>query len=168
MIWGVVVGVVVGLVAYWLLGSMGGAIRLGGAAVVALAVGFFVQKASFKSGAKSAECQNCGAAFSLSRSDRTETVTGSEAKEERETGEDGTKTVKTWVEESVDVVETYTCSSCGDETTKAYSTTRRRDEETKEYPAEAAKAAPEKGGKKSSGKTGDDAGGRSRGGRGRG
>ena len=140
MIWGVVVGVVLGLIALWILGGQGGAIRWGGAALVALVSGGLVQRASFKSGAKSALCGKCGAAFSRSRTDRTETLAKSEDKEEREEQEDKTTKLTTWVEETYDVADTYTCAKCGDAEVKTYQTTRRRDEKTEVLPAPAAKA----------------------------
>ncbi len=129
-IWGVIVGAVVGLIALWILGGQGGAVRYGGAVVAALAVGGFVYRASFKSGAKSALCEKCGAAFSRSRSGSEETLAGSEAKEERKEQPDGSTEVKRWTEEVYDVVDSYTCAKCGDVTTNAYQSTRRKDETT--------------------------------------
>lgn len=125
---GIIAGVIVGLIALWVLSGQGGTVRYGGAIVIGAVVGFLVRNASFKSGAKSAACEKCGAAFSISRSDRSETPAGSEPKEEREPQDDGTIKVTTWTEDSFDVVDTYTCASCGDASTKAYTTTKRRDE----------------------------------------
>ena len=138
-IWGTIVGVVAGLIAFWILGGQGAAIRFGGAIVIAGIVGFLVFRASFKSGSKSAQCEKCGAAFSRSRSDHVETLASSEDKEERAEQEDKSTKVTTWVEDSFDVVDTYTCAKCGDTTTKTYKTTRRRDEETTTLPYEAPK-----------------------------
>lgn len=129
-IWGAVVGVIAGLLALWALGGQGGAVRFGGAAVVAIAIGFAVFRASFNSRSKSAQCENCGAAFSRSRTDHVEAVASSDAKEEREEQPDKSTKVSTWTEDKLDVVDTYTCAKCGDSTTKTYQTTRRRDEET--------------------------------------
>ena len=129
-IWGGIAGVIAGLLALWALGGQGGAVRYGGAVVIALVVGFLVHRTSFRSGAKSALCEKCSAAFSRSRSDRAETLASSEAKEESEEQEDKSTKVTTWTEENLDVVDTYTCAKCGDATTKAYKTTRRRDEKS--------------------------------------
>jgi len=129
-IWGVVVGAIVGLLALWILDGQDSAIRFGGAALVALAVGVFVFRASFKSRSKSAQCEKCGAAFSRSRTNHVETVASSEAKEEREEQPDKSTKVTTWIEDKLDVVDTYTCAKCGDSSTKTYQTTRRRDEES--------------------------------------
>ena len=157
---GVIIGAVAGLIMLWILGGQGGAVRYGGALVVSVVVGVLVFKGSFSSQSKSAQCSKCGAAFSRSRTDRSETVASSEAKEEREALEDGRKKVTTWVEDKVDVVDSYTCASCGDVETKEYQLTRKRDEEEKLFEAPKPKAAE---GKKSADKGGSGKRGGSRG-----
>ena len=127
-VWGVILGAIAGLLALWLLGGQGGAVRFGGAIVVALGVGFLVFRASFNSGAKSAKCEKCGAAFSRARSDHAETLISSTPKETREEQADKSIKVTSWTEDALDVLDTYTCAKCGDITTKSYQTTRRRDE----------------------------------------
>lgn len=140
-IWGVIAGAVVGLLTLWILGGQGPAVRFGAAFAAAVVVGYLAFRASFNSGAKSAKCEKCGAAFSKSRTDRTETLKSSEPKEEREEQPDKSVKVTTWIEETYDVLDTYTCANCGDVTTKAYTTTRRRDEKTVVEPYEAPKQA---------------------------
>jgi len=135
-IWGVIAGAVAGLIALWILGGQGGAVRYGGAVIIALAAGFLVSWASFKSGSKSAQCPKCGAAFSLSRSDHVETLVSSTDKEEREEQTDKSTKVTTWTEDTLDVVDTYTCAKCADVSTKSYKTTRRRDEKSVVEPFE--------------------------------
>ncbi len=105
------------------------------------AAGFATLRKSMSSGASDARCGACNAAFSISRSDRVEEVIGSEPKEKREEQDDASTEVTTWVEDKVAVKETYTCTSCGDETTKEFEITRRRDEETSVEPAPVVKAA---------------------------
>lgn len=144
-VWGVIAGAVVGLLALWLLGSQGSAVRYGGAIVAAVAVGVLAFRASFNSGAKSAKCAACGAAFSRSRTDRQETVTASNPKEEREEQEDGSTKVTRWTEDALDVLETYTCAKCGDETTRSFQTIRRRDETETTEPRAKPKAEPKSG-----------------------
>lgn len=141
MIWGVIVGGVLGLLALWILGGQGGAVRFGGAIVAGLAAGFLVFRASFKSGAKSAQCEKCGAAFSRTRTDHVETLISSTPKDEREEQPDQSVKVTTWTEDKFDVVDTYACAKCADITTKTYQTTRKRDEETVVHPAASAKGA---------------------------
>ena len=144
-IWGVIVGAIAGLLAMWLLGSQGSAVRFGGAAVIGLVAGFLVFRASFSSGAKSAKCGKCSATFSISRTDRAETLASSEAREEREEQPDKSTKVTTWTEERYDVVDTYTCASCGDATTKEYQTTRRRDENSEVIPPKSEGGSDDKG-----------------------
>ena len=96
--------------------------------MIAGVVGFLVFRSSFNSGSKTAQCEKCSAAFSRSKTDTAETVLSSENKEEREEQEDRSTKVTTWVEDKVQVVDSYTCAKCGDVTTKTYETTRRRDE----------------------------------------
>lgn len=129
-IFGAIIGGIAGLLAIWLLGGQGSAIRYGGAIVIAGVVGYLVFNASFKSKAKTAACEKCGAAFSRTRTDHVETLKSSAPKEEREEQEDKSTKVTTWTEDTFDVVDTYTCGKCNDATTKTYETTRRRDEET--------------------------------------
>ena len=158
-IWGVIVGAIAGLLALWILAGQGGAIRFGGAVVIALIAAVLVFRASFSSGAKTAKCNNCSAAFSRSRTDHVETLTASANKEEIEAQPDQSTKVTTWVEDSFDVVDTYTCANCADAITKTYTTTRRRDEKSVIKPAEVSKTgasgrAPAKKRATNSGKSG--------------
>ncbi len=139
LIWGVVVGAIVGLVLLWILGGQGGAVRFGGALVIGMATAFAVFRASFNSAAKTAKCDSCGAAFSRSRSDHVETLIASTPKDERKEQPDKSTQVTSWIEDKFDVLDTYTCAKCSNVTTKAYQTTRRRDEETVTFPYESAK-----------------------------
>ena len=154
---GAIVGVIVALIAVWALGGQGGAIRYGGALVLGGVAGFFVFRGSFNSGSKSAQCEKCSAAFSRSKTDSAETVISSADKEEREAQEDKSTKVTTWIEDTVEVVDTYTCAQCGDVTTNSYQTTRKRDEAEVIEPVAVAKtsAAGTKGDadKSASGKT---------------
>ena len=124
----------------------------GGAAVIGgVVVAFAMYRKSMASGSKSAQCSKCNAAFSINRTDRVETVISTTDKEEREAQEDGSTEVKTWVEEAYSVLETFTCSKCGDVTTKEYQSTRRKDEKTEVEPAPVASAT--KGGKQAKSKS---------------
>lgn len=129
-IWGVILGLVVGGLVYWILSSQGGAIRAGGAIVGGLVVAYAAYAKSFKSGSKSARCTKCDAAFSITKSGTNETLASSNPMEKREEQDDGTTNVTTWTEEKYDVVDSYTCASCDDVTTKEYQVTRKKDEAT--------------------------------------
>lgn len=134
-IWGVIVGLITAGLVYWILGSQGSGIRMGAAALGGIVVAYAMYQKSFKSGSKSAQCEKCSAAFSITRTDSAETLASSEKLDKREEQDDGTIKVTTWTEEKYDVVDTYTCASCSDATTKEYQTTRRKDEEEVIEPA---------------------------------
>lgn len=130
IIWGVVLGLIIAALAYWILGSQGGLIRPGSAALAGLLAAGGLYKKFMSSGAKGAKCANCNAGFSVSRTDKTETLLKSEARESRKELENGDTEITTWVEEVFDVDDTYSCAKCADTTHKAYQSTRKRDEKT--------------------------------------
>ncbi len=149
--WGGIVGLVVGLLAFWMLGSYGGLIRTIGALVIGVVVAGVMFKKSMSSGAKDAKCPKCNANFSVDLTDTKETLRGSEAKEERDEKDDGSIEIKTWTEETYDVEKTYTCSSCGDVAVKNSETTKRKDEKTDTIPAKSAGVSKGKTGAKNPG-----------------
>ena len=124
---GIVSGVIAGLISLWALSSQSMVIWLVGTAVIAGGVGFGIYKWRFSANSDSAKCTKCGATYSITQTDKTETPAGSSPKEEREEQEDGSTMVTTWTEERFNVTETYTCSKCADVTTKVYESSRRRD-----------------------------------------
>ncbi|MEE9455135.1 MAG: hypothetical protein V3V13_12265 [Paracoccaceae bacterium] len=138
--WGVIIGVLTALLAYWLLGAQGNAVRFGGSGLAGLIAGFGLFKKSFASGAKTARCTACNAAFSITRTDRVETLIASELKEERDVQEDKSTKITTWSAETYDVTDTYTCTACDEVTTKQYQTERKQDEATTIEPFVAPKA----------------------------
>ncbi len=123
---------------------------MGAAVLGGVVVAFSMYRKSFASGSKSAQCSKCNTAFSISRTDRAETVTSTTDKEERNAQEDGSTEVKIWVEERYTVLETFTCSKCSDVTTKEHHSTRRKEEKTEVIPAPVTTAT--KGGKQSKAK----------------
>lgn len=136
-IWGAVLGVIVAIIAWFVLGSLETPIRAIGALVIGAAAGFGIYRWQFGSQSKSAQCGKCHAAFSITRTDRTETEAGREDKVERKPQDDGSTEVTRFTEVKSDVVDTYTCSSCSDATTKEYQVTRRENVQTKVDPAPA-------------------------------
>ncbi|MCB9994552.1 MAG: hypothetical protein H6873_12960 [Hyphomicrobiaceae bacterium] len=156
MIFGVIGFVIVGLLGYWLLGSQGDMVRIGGGAVAGALAGFGLFRWNFTSRSKGAACAKCGAVYSISRTGRQDVLTSSENKMDREAQPDGSTKVTTYVEEIYEVTETFTCSSCGDVTTKVYNSTRRKDEEERiEAPRGLGRVEGQSG---QEGATGDDAG----------
>ena len=130
IIWGIVLGVIVSGLAYWLLGSQGTGIRSGGAVLAGMLAAGVISSKNLSSGAAGAKCANCSAAFSVARVDRQEVLAKSTPKEERKDLDNGEIEITTWVEDVYDVDDTYKCSSCDDTTHKTYQSTRRKDEKT--------------------------------------
>lgn len=128
IIWGVILGLIVAGLAYWLLGSQSSMIRQGGAALAGLLVAGGMYRKSMSSGAAGAKCAKCNAAFSVSRTDQAEVLVKSEARESRKELENGDTEITTWVEEVFDCDDTYTCSKCADVSHKTYQSSRKRDE----------------------------------------
>lgn len=133
-IWGCIGGAAVALIALWALGSQGSAVRYGGAAILGAGAGFGLFKWSFGNGSKAAQCGKCSAAFSITRTDRSEKLLGSAPKESRQEADDRSTKVTTWVEESYEVTDTYTCAKCGDVTHKTHTSNRKKDEKTEVLP----------------------------------
>lgn len=128
MIWGLILGLIVAAVAYWLLGGQAGMIRQGGAILAGVLVAAGIYRRSMSSGAAGAKCAKCNAAFSVSRTDQAEILVTSDARESRKELENGDTEITTWVEEVFNVDDTYTCSKCNDVGHKKYQSTRKRDE----------------------------------------
>jgi predicted RNA-binding Zn-ribbon protein involved in translation (DUF1610 family) len=135
IVWGAVAGVVAGLLALWLLGALAPLLRYVLAAAAALGLGVLAYRASFRARARDAACPACGAAFSRSRSDRSETLLGSEPKETREAQDDGSTRILRWTEERYEVVDSYSCAKCGDTSTETWQRSRRADETSEVEPA---------------------------------
>ena len=135
IIWGLVLGVIVAGLAYWMLGNQDGMIRNGVAALAGLVVAGGMYRKSMSSGAAGAKCAKCNAAFSVSRVNRDEVLVTAKAREERKELENGDTEITTWVEEVYDVDDTYSCSGCSDVNHKKHRSTRKRDEKVVVKPA---------------------------------
>lgn len=155
IIWSVVFGLIVAGITFWALGGQSTVIRLAATAFSGFVVLIGIFKWRFAANSKSAQCEKCSTAFSISKSDHVETLKSSATKETRDAQEDFSTKVTTWVEEVYDVTDTYSCGSCGDETVKKYTTTRKKDKKTEVEPApvkEKTKAKPASKGTAKSGK----------------
>jgi len=151
LIWGILLGLIVAAIAWWMLGARPPLLRATAALALGTGVAAVMYFKSMAAGAAASKCAKCGAAYSLVKTDSQETLVSAEPREKREQQDDGVTKITTWIEETCDVVDTYTCSACGNVTQKEYQTTRRRDEETLEQrladkarPAKAAGARPQK------------------------
>ena len=147
-IWGAVLGVIAGGVAYWALGGQSSAVRIGAAVAILVVVLIGIRSWRIKANSSAATCPKCSATFSISHTDRDEKVLSSEPKETREAQPDYSTKVTTWVEEKVETTNTYTCANCGDTEAKVSQHTRKKDEKEEIEPAPVkekpkAKPAPE-------------------------
>ena len=133
IVWGVVAGVVVALLAFWLLADSGDLVRwtvsiLGGAVV-----GFIAGRLLYSSGVTRAVCKKCGTAFGIREVSRSERLLSSEQRKKVEEVKPatkidarGTRTV-TWIEEKYEVTAVDECFNCHDRTERKWTVTRERD-----------------------------------------
>ncbi len=151
-IWGAILGLIAGGIAYWALGGQTSAVRIGLATAIAVAVLIGIRTWRIKANSSAATCAKCSATFSITRTDHTENVLSSTPKETREAQPDYSTKVTTWTEEEIETTNTYTCAKCGDTEAKVSKHTSKKDEKEeiepapiKEKPAAKAKPAPEPG-----------------------
>lgn len=141
VIWGVIAGLVVALLAFWLLGNAGDIWRWSGTIVLGAAAAFLVYRTSYNSGVAKAVCKKCGTAFGIREVERHEAVIGSEQRQKTEPGKPaskldrGTKKVTTWREEKVEITAIDECFTCHDRTERKWTVTREADKEETEVPA---------------------------------
>lgn len=138
-IWGAVLGLAAGGIAYWALGGQSGAIQMGGAAAIGVGVLVGIRSWRIKANSAAAACGECSATFSITRTDRAEKLLSSTNQETRDAQPDYSTKVTTWMEDTIEVTDTYTCAKCDNATTKQYTKTAKRDE------VETIEAAPQKG-----------------------
>ena len=134
-IWGGILGLASGGIAYWALGGQSGAIQMGLATAVGVGVLLGIRTWRIKANSSAATCAKCSATFSITRTDHAEKVLSSESKETREAQPDYSTKVTTWTEELVETTNTYTCAKCGDTEAKVSQRTVKKDEKEMNEPA---------------------------------
>ncbi|NOR63835.1 MAG: hypothetical protein GQ535_15270 [Rhodobacteraceae bacterium] len=151
-IWGAILGLIAGGIAYWALGGQSSAVRIGGAVAILVVVLIGIRSWRIKANSSAATCAKCSATFSITRTDHVEKVLSSEPKETREAQPDYSTKVTTWTEDLVETTNTYTCAKCGDTEAKVSQHTSKKDEKeaiepapVKEKPAAKSKPAAEPG-----------------------
>lgn len=141
IIWGVVAGLIVALLSFWLLANAGDVVRWGVSIVLGAVVGFLAYRMSYNSGVAKAVCKKCGTAFGIREVDRREQVIGTEQRRKIEPGKPaskmdrGTNKVTTWTEEKVEVTAIDECFNCHDRTERKWTITREANKEETEVPA---------------------------------
>ncbi len=134
-IWGAILGLIAGGIAYWALGGQSSAVRIGLAVAIGVAVLFGIRTWRIKANSTAATCGKCNATFSITQTDRVEKTLSSEPKETRDAQPDFSTKVTTWTEEKVETTLTYTCAKCDDTTTKVSQRTVKKDEKETIEPA---------------------------------
>lgn len=138
--WGVIAGLIVALLVFWMLGNAGDIIRWIGTVALGGAAGYFVHRWSYSSGVAKAVCNKCGTAFGIREVERHEQVTGAEQRRKIEPGKPaskmdrGTNKVTTWTEEKIEVTAIDECFKCHDRTERKWTTTRDKEKEEVEVP----------------------------------
>lgn len=133
IVWGVVAGVAVALVAFWLLGNAGDLIRWIGTIVLGPAAGYFTYRWLYSSGVAKAVCKNCGTAFGIREVSRSEQLLSSEQRRKVEQVKPATKVdaaanrTITWTEEKYEVTAVDECFKCHDRTERKWTVTREKD-----------------------------------------
>lgn len=141
IIWAIIAGLVLALIAFWLMGNAGDILRWLVTLIAGAGAGYLVFRWSYNSGVAKAVCQKCGTAFGIREVERHETVIGSEQRRKVEAGrpstkmDRGTNKVTLWTEEKIEVTAIDECFKCHDRTERKWTTTRELDKKEEEVPA---------------------------------
>jgi hypothetical protein len=133
IIWGVVAGVVVALLALWLLANAGDVVRWLVAIILGPAVGYFTYRWRFSSDVAKAVCKNCGTAFGIREVGRSEQLLSAEQRKKIEQVKPATKIdaavnrTVTWTEEKYEVTAIDECFKCHNRTERKWTVTREKD-----------------------------------------
>jgi len=133
IIWGAVAGIVVALLAFWLLASAGELVRWLVAIILGPAVGYFTYRWRYNSEVAKAVCKKCGTAFGIREVSRSEQLLSSEQRRKVEQVKPATKIdaavnrTVTWTEEKFEVTAVDECFKCHDRTERKWTVTREKD-----------------------------------------
>lgn len=133
IVWGAVTGIVVALLALWLLGSAGELARWLVTIILGPAAGYFTYRWRFSTGVAKAVCKKCGTAFGIREVSRSEQLVSSEQRKKVEQVKPATKIdaavnrTITWTEEKYEVTAVDECFKCHDRTERKWTLTREKD-----------------------------------------
>lgn len=133
IVWGAVTGIVVALLALWLLGSAGELARWLVTIILGPAAGYFTYRWRFSTGVAKAVCKKCGTAFGIREVSRSEQLVSSEQRKKVEQVKPATKIdaavnrTITWTEEKYEVTAVDECFKCHDRTERKWTVTREKD-----------------------------------------
>ena len=133
IIWGASTGIVVTLLAYFLLGNAGEPVRWLVAVIVGPAAGYATYRWRYSSGVARAVCRNCGTAFGIREVARSEQLLASEQRRKIEQVKPATKIdaavnrTITWTEEKYEITAVDECFKCHNRTERNWTVTREKD-----------------------------------------
>lgn len=133
IVWGVVAGIVIALLAFWLLANAGEIVRWIVAVLAGAAAGFITHRLLYSSGVAKAVCKKCGTAFGIREVSRSEQLLSSEQRKKVEEVKPATKIdargtrTTTWIEEKYEVTAVDECFKCHDRTERKWTVTREKD-----------------------------------------
>ena len=141
IIWGVVAGLVVVLLTFWLAGNTPDWIRWGLTLILGGGAGFLTYRMNFNSGVAKAVCKKCGTAFGIREVARNEAIIGSEQRQKMSPAraaskvDRGTNKLTTWTDVKVEVTAIDECFNCHNRTERKWQATRETDKVETEVPA---------------------------------
>lgn len=141
IIWGVIVGLLVALVAFLVLGNAPDWLRWLLTVVLGGVAGGLVFRFRYNAAVAKAVCRKCGTAFGIREVERHERFLSSEPKQKSEAGKPatkldrGTNKLTTWTEEKYEVTAVDECFRCHDRTERKWQVTRETDKKETEVPA---------------------------------
>jgi hypothetical protein len=131
--WGAAAGIIVALLAFWLLGNGGELVRWFGAIVLGPAAGYLTYRWLYSTRVAKAVCKQCGTAFGIREVSRSERLLSSERRRKVEQVKPATKIdaavnrTITWTEEKYEVTAADECFKCHDRTERKWTVTREKD-----------------------------------------
>jgi hypothetical protein len=141
ILWGIIAGLVVALLAFWLLQNAADWLRWVLTVILGAGGGYLTFRLTYNSGVAKAVCKNCGTAFGIREVDRVERITGTEQRRKVQAGrppsktDRGTNKITTWTEEKVEVTAIDECFNCHNRTERKWTMTRDKDKTESETPA---------------------------------
>jgi hypothetical protein len=140
IITGVIVGLIVALLTFWLAANLGDFWRWVLTVLLGGGIGFLTYRWRYNSGVAKAVCPKCGTAFGIREVERHEEVTGIEQKRKIEPAKAdkmgrGSNKVTTWTEEKLEVTAVDECFKCHNRTERKWQTARDKDKTETEVPA---------------------------------
>lgn len=138
---GIAIGLLAGLLVYWLAGNAGDFWRWVLTVLLGAGAAFLSYRVTYNSGVAKSVCGTCGTAFGIREVERREDVVGVEQKRKVAAIKSSDKTaramnkVTTWAEEKVEITAVDECVKCHARTERKWQVTRDVDKREEDVPA---------------------------------